>query len=106
MCECFACIHLRCRPGWAAQEHAATAVGGHRDVAQPHPLRSRVRRPQVGSREDRAEHDPHLVLGKGGADAAPYTAAEGNPVEATALSLQEPLGPELEWVGVDVLAVV
>ena len=61
---------------------------------------------QLGPLEDRAQHDPHLVFGEGGADAAAHAAAEGDPGVGVGLAVEEALGPELLRLGEEVLAVV
>ena len=51
-------------------------------------------------------HDPHLVFGEGGADAAAHAAAERDPGIPVGLALEEALGPERLRLGEEVLAVM
>ena len=57
---------------------------------------------QLAAGEHLAQHDPHLELGEGAADAAADAAAEGDPGVGVRALLEEALGPEGEGLGVGV----
>src|SRR5436305_3557814 len=76
------------------------------DVADLDFLRPRVGSAELGALDELAQDDPHLVFGEGGADAAAYAAAEGNPGVVVGLAFEEALRPALLRVGEEVLAVV
>src|SRR6188472_3789677 len=86
-------------------DHGALARG-EGDVADLCLLRLGVGSAEVGAPDDLAQDDPHLIFGKGSADAAPHAAAEGDPGVVVGLALEEALGAELLGLGEEVLAVV
>src|ERR1700761_952143 len=57
-------------------------------------LRRRVGRPQLAPRDQLFEHDRHLLLGEGGAEAAAHAAAERDPGVGAGRRLEEALGTE------------
>src|SRR4051812_25245206 len=59
-------------------------------------------RTQLDLAQDRPKDDAHLELGEGGTDAAAGAAAKGDPAEGLRLLIEEALGPEPIWLGVDV----
>ena len=93
--------------GCAGLECDASAVCGDDEyVAVNDPLRTSARGLQAGVAQDCPEYDSGLGEGEGGADASSGSAAEGDPGVGAGACVQEPLGAEGEWVGVELGAAV
>src|ERR1044072_1143883 len=68
---------LPCRTA-IGHDHGCALLWREGDVAAADLLRRRAGLVQLAAAEDLAQHDPHLELGEGGADAAAGAAGEGN----------------------------
>src|SRR6185312_16791396 len=80
------------------------------DRAPVHPLGFSSRRSQGAPQDELAQDGLHLELSEGGAEAAPYATAEGDPgvrpTRLSSLGLQEALEQELVRARIDVRASV
>ena len=88
------------------QDHRRAATRAERDAAPHGPLRPRVGRLEREAAQHGAQHDLHLLLGEGGADAAAAATAERDPRIAARGYAEEPLGPEFERLRVQLRVVV
>src|SRR5215211_1081367 len=88
------------------QDHPGAPAWCEGDVPGAQGFRARVRGAEPGPLDDRAQHDPHLVLRERRSQAAPHSPTEWNPRIALSLALEEALGAELERLRIEVVAVV
>src|SRR5262249_20547170 len=84
-----------------AEDHLGVAARGLGDRAPEGPLGLRPRGQDRPPADQLAEHDGHLELGEGGAEAAAHAAAERDPRVGAGRAVEEALGQEALGLGVD-----
>src|SRR5215216_3943102 len=91
-------------PRWRTPHHPHRGPVSRRegDIAAGDPLRPPASGEQLATAEHLAQDDPHLELGERGAQAATNAASERNPSIRLGRAVEEALGPEGQWVRVEV----
>src|SRR3954469_8162891 len=84
-----------------AQHDLGVVAGRLGDSPAEGTLGLRPHRADLATADQLAEHDRHLELGEGGAEAAPHPAAEGDPGVGAGRRLEEALGLKAVRVGID-----
>ena len=74
-------------------------AGGLGDRAAEGAFGGGSRRGDLPPGDQLPQHDRHLLLGEGGAEAAAHAAAEGDPGVGAGRRLEEALGPEASGSG-------
>src|SRR4051795_86399 len=96
--SCCACVHL----GPTFECDNRTARWGDGDRVPCNAFGAPARREEPRAAEHRAQHHPHFEKGEPGADAAPWPAAERDPVVCPGAAVEEAFGSKRERVGIQV----